>query len=168
MFFDRKIKIEIDDLLIEDLRCQFNVEKSLVGYPNKANIKIFNMKADSRSKVEKAGLKVLLYAGYKDNTPLLFSGNIINVVHQYLAPDWVSELFCGDAIDSINNATINESVPAGTTTKQMFGVLTGKLDGVSKGITDGLKKCLNGDKSLLRTMQISGNVKDLLKQMADD
>jgi hypothetical protein len=168
MFFNRKLKIEIDDLCIEDLRCQFDVEKSLVGYPNKANIKIFNLKSDSRTKIEKAGLKVSLYAGYEDNCPLLFSGNIINVLHKYQPPDWISELYCGDAIKSINEATINKNMPAGTTTPQLVDTLVGQMDGVSKGVMDGLRKCVNGDQSLLRGLQLSGNVKDWLKKIADD
>lgn len=167
LLFGRQAKILIGSLDITDLRIQFEVEKSLVGYPNKANIKIYNLKETSRNQIETDGLRVELYAGYT-NPPLLFSGNIINVIHQKVSTDWVSELFCGDAINSINNATINKTLSAGATTEQIFDELIGNMQGVTKGITQGLSKCLSGKQSLLRGLQLTGNVKDWLKKIADD
>lgn len=167
ILFGRQAKVLIKNLNITDLRIKFNVEKSLVGYPNKANIGIYNLKSDSRKVIEEEGLKVELYAGY-ENPPLLFSGNIINVLHQKQGVDWISNLYCGDAIKDINNATINKTLSAGATTENIFNELVGSMDGVTKGITQGLSKCLNGKQSLLRGLQLTGNVKDWLKKIADE
>lgn len=165
--FGREVRVVASDLNITDLRVKFVVEKSLVGYPNKANIKIINLKEASRNKIEEEGLEIELYAGYEVPS-LLFSGNVINVLHQKDGADWVSELFCGDAIKSINNSTINKTLSAGATTENIFDELVGSMDGVTKGITEGLSKCLSGKQSLLRGLQLTGNVKDWLKKIADE
>ena len=149
------------------MRVKFNIEKSLVGYPNKANIQIYNLKSESRQEIEEDGLVVELYAGY-ENPPLVFSGNIINVLHQKQGVDWVSILYCGDAIKDINNATINKTLAPGATTENIFNELVGSMEGVSKGITKGLTTCVSGKQSLLRGLQLTGNVKDWLKKIADE
>jgi len=167
ILFGRQARVLIKALNISDLRIKFNVEKSLVGYPNKANIQIYNLKSASRQEIEEAGLKVELYAGY-GKPPLLFSGNIINVLHQKQGVDWISTLYCGDAVKDINNATINKTLAPGATTENIFDELVGSMEGVTKGITQGLTSCVSGKQSLLRGLQITGNVKDWLKKIADE
>jgi len=167
--FNRVLKVVFPDLVVEDLRVIFKVEKSLVGYPNLANVKIYNLSEDSRNKIEKKGLKLQLFAGYKDvSLSLLFDGDIVNVVHQKLGTDWVSECFCADGINVLSSATINKSMPAGTTTSQIFDTLQSQMKGIVKGTTKGLKNCLSGKKSLLRELQLTGNVKDWLDKIAKD
>ena len=65
-------------------------------------------------------------------------------------------------------ATINKTLAAGATTEQIFNELVGSMEGVTKGITQGLSTCLSGKQSLLRGLQLTGNVKDWLKRIADD
>lgn len=165
-FFKRQVAVELGSFLIQDLRIKFNIEKSLVGYPNLANIQIFNLKESSRNKIEEEGLKISLFAGY-ENLVLLFSGNIINVIHKKEGVDWISTIYAGDSVSDINNATINKTVAAGSTQEQIFNELIGSMPGVTKGITEGLTNCLSGKRSLLRSLQLTGNVKDWLKKIAD-
>lgn len=161
--FNRIVKIQLLDFEIIDLRVSFNIEKSLVGYPNLANIKVYNLSESSRNKIEKTGAPIKAFVGYEDTSvPLVFSGELVNVVHTKQGVDWVSEIFAGDGIKVLNTATINKTLPAGTTTEQIYNELLTKMDGVSKGITEGLKNCLSGKQSLLRALQLSGNVKDWL------
>ena len=164
--FGRKVKVIFKGAIVEDLAVEFTVEKSLVGYPNKARIVIYNLKESRRESLKEEGKEIELHAGY--NTPiLLFKGDIVNVIHQYIKPDWVSTLYCLDSITAINNATINKTMPAGSTTSQIFDELTKQMDGVTKGVTQGLQKCLNGKQSLLRSLQLTGNVKDWLKKISE-
>lgn len=169
--FNRIATIQIPGELffITDLRINFKVEKSLVGYPNLANIKIYNLSESSRNKIEKEGLKILLYAGYEDTSvPLLFDGDIINVVHLKNGTDWISELFCADGINILSTATINKTLPAGMNTSQIYDELVGQMQGITKGATEGLRNCLSGKRSLLREIQLSGNVKDFLDKLSKD
>ena len=167
--FNRQAKVMISDLEIIDLRMIFKVEKSLVGYPNLANIKIHNLSENSRAKIEEDGLKVRLYAGYLDEgVPLLFDGDVINVVHMKQGPDWISEIFAGDGVNILSTATVNKTLPAGVSTDQIYDELVSQMQGISKGITEGLQNCLSGKRSLLRELQLSGNVKDWLDKIAKD
>jgi len=165
--FNRIAKILIPGFEIVDLRINFKIEKSLIGYPNLGNIKIYNLKESSRNKIEKQGLSVKLYAGYEDNAvPLLFSGDMRNVVHLKNGTDWISEIFAHDGGNILNTATINKTLPAGVDTEQIYNELVGQMQGISKGVTEGLKNCLSGKRSLLRELQLSGNVKDWLDKIA--
>lgn len=167
--FNRKIKILIPGFEIIDLRVNFKIEKSLVGYPNLGNIKIYNLSESSRNNIETKGLQIQLYAGYEDNSiPLLFSGDIINVVHLKNGPDWISEIFAADGVNILSTSTINKTLPAGVDTGQIYDELVGQMQGISKGVTEGLQNCLSGKRSLLRELQLSGNIKDWLDKIATD
>lgn len=166
---NRIIVINISDIEIRDLKIVFNIEKNLVGYPNKANIKIHNLNENSRNRIKEEGINLELYAGYEDtNVSLIFSGDIINVVHQKIGTEWITEIFAGDGTRVLNTATINKTFAAGVDTEQIYNDLTKQLDGVTKGITQGLKNCLTGKRSLLRALQLSGNVKDWLDKISID
>lgn len=167
--FNRKIKIIIAEFESEDIRINFNIEKSLIGYPNLGNIKIYNLSENSRNMIEEKGLQVQLFAGHEDTgISLLFSGDIINVVHLKIGPDWISEIFSADGINALSTSTINKTLPAGANPEQIYNELVCQMDGVLKGVTEGLKDCLSGKKSLLRELQLSGNVKDWLDKISRD
>ena len=167
--FNRIATVLIPGFEIIDLRMNFKIEKSLVGYPNLGNIKIYNLSESSRNKIEKKGLQIQLFTGYKDTSvPLLFSGDIINVVHLKTGTDWISEIFAADGINILSTSTINKTLPAGVDTEQIYNELVGQMQGIAKGTTEGLKNCLSGKRSLLRELQLSGNIKDWLDKIATD
>jgi len=169
--FKRVFKILIPEKLIEitGLRVNFKVEKSLIGYPNLANIKIYNLSENNRNNIEKQGLKIQLYAGYEDvSMPLIFEGDIVNVVHKKENTDWISELFCADGLNILNSAVINKTFPAGISPEKIYNELVGHMVGIKKGATEGIKNCLSGKRSILREMQLSGSVKEFLDRLAKD
>lgn len=165
--FLRQASLKVAGFTIEDLRIKFNVEKSLVGYPNKANIQIYNLKESTRNLIAEDGTLVELFVGYQ-NLVLLFSGTVINVIHKKEKTEWITTIYAGDSDSVLNSATINKTLPAGTTPEQLFNELVKGLPGVTKGITEGLQNCLSGKKSLLRGIMLSGNIKDFLRQLAKD
>lgn len=165
--FDRLAKIEVGDSEYSDLRISFNIEKSLIGYPNLANIKIYNLSESSMNLFEDAGVQIKLFAGYSDTSfPLIFKGEIINVVHAKVGVDWISEIFAQDGAKILNTSVINTTLPAGSTMEQVYDTLVKNMGDVVKGITQGLKNCLSGKRSLLRALQLSGNVKDWLDTLS--
>jgi len=167
--FNRKVRVIIASFESEEIRVNFNIEKSLVGYPNLANIKIYNLSESNRNIIEEKGLHVQLFAGYEDTeAPMLFFGDVVNIVHQKSGADWISEIFAADGVNILSTATINKTLPAGTTTGQVYDELVGQMDGISKGVTEGLKNCLSGKRSLLRELQLSGNIKDWLDKLSKD
>lgn len=172
-FFMRETSLLVGDpatggLEIKDLRFSFTIELSLVGFPNMGNIKVYNLKQSSRNKIKEEFTKIFLYAGYEGNTSLIFSGNIVNVTHEKSGPDWITTLFCGDALKSINQSTINKTLPPGATTESILDELVAGMDGVTKGVTEGLKDCLTKKRSLLRGLVLSGNIKDWLTKLSEN
>lgn len=154
---------------ISDLRISFKVEKSLIGYPNLAEILVYNLDESHRNQIEEENLPIQLSAGYEDTgTPLLFSGASKNIVHEYIKPDWQTKIYATDSERAINNSTINKSLPEGLTADKIFNELVNEMEGVSKGVIQGLTNCLTGKKSLLRKLILSGNIKKFLKQLSDD
>lgn len=167
LFFGRRLKIKIGNYETEDLRIDFNVEKSLIGYPNLAKITIFNLSASSRAEIEEFGESVELFAGYNELV-LLFKGDLINVVHLKEGTEWLTELYAGDKYNAITNSSINKSLPSNTTPEQIFNELVGKMEGVTTGLLDGIQDCINAKRSLLRSIQLSGSVKKFIDELASN
>lgn len=172
-FFLRQAVVIVGDpaiggLEIMDLRISFNIELNLVGYPSMGSIQIYNLNKSNRNKIKEEFTKVTLYAGYGEDLPIIFSGDLVNVTHEKQGPDWVTVMYCGDSIRSINNSTIHKSLPPGQTTESVFKELVNEMEGVTKGITGGLKDCITKKRSLLRGLVLSGNVKDWLDKLAQN
>jgi len=167
--FNRSIKFSAPTFSVEDLRVKFKVEKSLVGYPNLAEITIYNLDSNHRDQIEERNIEIELKAGYEDEGIFsLFTGQTTNVVHEYIKPDWQTKIFSADSEKGINDSTINKSLPAGLASEQIFDELIGQMEGVTKGITEGLASCLTGKKSLLRKLMLAGDIKKFLNQLAKD
>ncbi len=174
--FDRLISVDVDGLIPDGLRIVFKIEKSLVGYPNLGNIKIYNMSHDSRSKISEKGQEIKVNAGYADmienSIPLLFSGDIINVIHKYIAPDWVTEIFAGDGANVLGSGAVNKSYSPGTTIEEITKDVIKNVENTSKklaiGFFDGVKNCLSGKRSILRQFQISGSIMAALNFLAKE
>lgn len=151
------------------LRFNFSIEKSLVGYPNKAKIKVYNLSQKNRQLIDEQGVNIKMYAGHEDTEELLiFDGDVVNVIHLKSGVDWITEIYAADGINVLSTSTINKTLPAGTSTPQIYNELIGQMQGISKGVTEGLQNCLSGKRSLLRELQLSGNIKDWLDKIAKD
>jgi hypothetical protein len=147
----------------------FRVEKSLVGYPNLAEILIYNLDSNYRDAIEEKDLQIYFHAGHEDTGDFsLFSGQTTNVIHEYVKPDWQSRIFASDAERGINSSTIQKSLPEGLNSEQIFDELVGQMEGVTKGLIAGLSNCVTGKKSLLRKLILSGDVRKWLNQLAKD
>lgn len=168
--FNRIAQVFVNNFIeINELRITFEVSKSLVGYPNQANIKIYNLNENLRNQIEQEDINIKLFAGYEDTgTALIFDGDIINVIHTKVGVDWISEIFAGDGTRILNTSTINKTLAPGVTPEQVYNELVSGLQGVVKGISEGVKNCLSGKRSLLRSLQLTGNIKDWLDQLAKD
>ena len=170
-FFGREYILRLDKpsdggLEIKDLRISFKINKSLTGFPNLAEISIYNLKEENRNKF-KEDSKVELYAGYKGNVKLIFKGEIRNFNNEYAKPDYISTIFAGDASKTLETAKVNKTLGKGATTETIYNELISNLEGVSKGITDGLKDCITNKRSILKSIILSGSVKKWLDLISE-
>ncbi len=165
MYFLRKYKLKLAGTEISEYRINFKVDKSLVGFPNLANIKIYNA-PENVKKLLKQGDKIELYAGYENNIGLIFKGEVVNINSTYSKPDYILEIYAGDAHKALTSSKINKTLKAGATTETIYNTLVDNLHGVSKGLTEGLKNCISKKRSLLKAIILSGGVKEWLDKIS--
>lgn len=144
----RKAVVTVDTLQVtcdaRGLRCTFDVDKDLTGHPNTAGIRIFNLTEDHRNailaKANKQAMRVRLDAGYEDNCPRLFEGDIRLVDVERSGPDAALYIEAGDGDIPARNARIYRSwgpgSPAETVLRDVakaLGVGEGNLSTVIRG-----------------------------------
>lgn len=151
-------------LLIEGLRITFEVEKTLVSSPNKAIIKIYNLSPDNETKIKKEYDDIVLNAGFKDETRLIFRGNL-KYVYQYRdGNDHITEIHGGDGDADFKNSVMNETLAAGTTRKQLVDRAVKSFSG---GTIAGTTQ-VGSDQGLPRGQVVSGNTRHILNKVAKD
>src|SRR4029077_6586537 len=102
-------------LLIEDLRVQFKIRKTLEKEPNNSEISIFNLTEDHRAALTTArGYPVILEAGYKDTISQIASGDcrVADPVRE--GADWITKIQISDGWRAFNYGFANQSFSAGS------------------------------------------------------
>lgn len=121
---DREVVISIGDLRLASrsvagerkpiLRTQFRVELTDQKEPNQAEISIFNLASQSRTRVQKKGVLSKIEAGYIGNTSLIFRGNLDYGTTTKQGTDWVTSLQSSDGGPQFRGSRINTSFTQGT------------------------------------------------------
>jgi len=169
MYFIRKWKVKIGTFETTELRIKFEVDKSLVGSPNLLKLEIYNLKESNRNLIKNEYENIELYAGYVDSMPLLFKGQLRTVSHLLVGTDWITTIYAGDGALALEKAKVNKTYPAGTSQETLVNSLIGELSsvgGIAKGRLEGIKECITKKKSLLKSMILSGGVKEWLDTLS--
>lgn len=102
-FYERTAALEVelknaDVLRIEDLRVEFQIEKTKDSTANKAEIKVTNLNKETRATIREKDALVRLFAGYKNDlgAVLLFTGNAQHIVNSWETPDIVTSIEAQD------------------------------------------------------------------------
>lgn len=124
--------------VIEDLRVQFEVEKTNESNPNTATIKIYNLSESTRSGLEAPDQKVSLEVGYRDISEVVFRGDVTKAVHDREGDvDIITTLECGDGDNNFRNSRITRGFPPGTSAIQVIEALI-QSTGLSRGAVVGV------------------------------
>lgn len=163
----RKVQVVVGrsgtGLLIENLRVQFEVAKTVESSPNVAIVKIYNLHPDNEAKIKNEFDEVLLNAGYEEAMRLVFRGNIKHVYRYRDHNDYITEIEAGDGDKDFRKAVMNETLAAGTTTGQLVDRAVGTFKGVG-GTSKGHVQV--NDRARRRGKVISGNTRDVLHDVA--
>lgn len=108
------VQVVPDALKIEGLRTTFKLTLDDKPEPNNAEIAVWNLSPDSRGAMQGKGFRVILAAGYEEDTEQIFSGDVRRFDHQRVGPDWVTKLDIGDGERAFRFARMSESYGAGT------------------------------------------------------
>lgn len=106
-------------LTIDSLRVQFKIKKTSKKEPNSCSLTIYNLSADSRSKISK-GVKLIVEAGYTDTLAQIFSGDALTVDHVHDGPNWITTIQCNDGERAYRFATVSASFKAGNSFADVF------------------------------------------------
>jgi len=102
--------------LIEGLRQQFKAEHVLGGDPNTLQYSVWNLSADSRSRLsQQKDPTVELEAGYVGGqTDVIFRGDVERVFHTREGPDWLTKIESGDGARALRMSKVSVSFKSGT------------------------------------------------------
>jgi hypothetical protein len=92
--FGRRVRVQVDELLIEGLDVAFEIVKSLSAKtPNSAEIRIWNLNAEHRKHLQELEkVFVSLEAGYEQGTSLLFRGDLRDVLSTREGTNWLTTI----------------------------------------------------------------------------
>ena len=137
----RAMEVTVGETLITGLRMQFKVLRHLKGEPNTAELKIWNLSQDTRSKMQVKGIPVLIEAGYEESISQVFLGNMRTPTHVRDVTDLVTTMQAGDGETATRASRINHSFAKGVSVGDVLKVIAEKL---SVNVEDAVKKLKNG------------------------
>lgn len=111
-----------DGLDLSALRITFATKKGDVETPNSAEIKVYNLSADTISAIRREFTRVVLQAGYAGNVGIIFDGQVRQArVMREGGTDTVLAILAADGDRAYNHAVVNTSLAAGSTPADHVG-----------------------------------------------
>lgn len=141
--WNRKWLVQVGSLDVSSLDLRFDIIKSTKREPNVALVRIRNLSPDSRAAVAQ-GQTLVVRAGYEDDgdpPPLLFTGNVRIVRHEYDAATYETIVEARDGGTAYSDQRISKSYAPGTPIAAVardvvdaMGIGRGNLDDVSASL----------------------------------
>lgn len=126
--------------VITGLRIQFTITKDLQGFPNLAEISIYNLSEDTRSKIQSEFENLVLKAGYVDNLKTIFTGDLRNVTKTRIGPDLITTVYAADGNKDFEEAFYNKSFNDGAKVSDIVNDVISEFKEVTKGVTEGISQ----------------------------
>jgi len=117
----------------QNLRVQFEITKTITSAPNTAEIRVFNLSQETENKIEGEFDEVILNAGYKDHSLLIFAGNIRYTKRFKDGNDWITQIIAADGDQDTRDAIVNTTFAKGASNDQVVDHLLSKMPNTSKG-----------------------------------
>lgn len=145
---------------------EMDIERNVLSSANTSSIRIYNLSARHRNLIRKniqdyGTLRtVILRAGYGDNMPVVFAGNISQAWSVREGTNFITQIECFDGGFAFVNGQTSITFPAGTQRAEVFKALTANLVGVQFGAIGNFKGTLS------RAMTLSGNTANILNELS--
>lgn len=146
---------------------EFDITRNILSSANVSSIRVYNLNANHRSQIRKnitdlGDLRLIqLKAGYGDNIPIVFSGNITQAWSVREGTNFISQIESFDGGFAFINSITDVSFPANTAQQTVIETLVQNLS--AAGVQMGAIGTFDG--SLSRGNAYSGNTTDLLRQL---
>jgi hypothetical protein len=149
-------------LLVNQLKVDFEVKKTLQPSPNTALIKIYNLNPNNENLIKNEFDEVILNAGYENNVRIVFRGNIKHVFKYKDKTDYVTEIEAADGDDDYRNSYLNLTLSAGTTRQHVIDQAVASFSTTTLGYVD------VPEYTHIRGAVLSGNTRHVLDAIARD
>lgn len=153
-----------EGLDVSELRITFAIKKTDGQTPNTANIRVYGLNEDTKSKIQKEYTNVLLQAGYESNFGVIFTGTAKQVKRGLeVNTDPFLEIQAADGDTAYNFSTVNATISAGATQRDQIDQITKimKAKGVQVGTVE-----LDDTQKLPRGKVMYGMGRDYMRQSA--
>lgn len=160
-------KDNLELIKITDFHISFSIKKVSSTDPNTCTLKIYNLKNDTRNRLNELGALLTVNAGYQQwgGPEIIFIGNLSYIMSEKLYPNTVVTLEGKDGEEALNLTRDSISFKEGVSTRQI-------LDSVIKKFGIGLKTKLDLinfiNKKYNQGFAFIGQLKDLLDKITKD
>lgn len=120
MAFQRYIGLTVttkdgDSVKIEDLRIDFDIERTDSAEGNRAVVRVYNLTKETSAQITEADGHILLRAGYKDEaTGTIFSGDVLCGSRTYEGNDYITTIRAYDGRTAVMGGFVSLSYAPGT------------------------------------------------------
>lgn len=125
--YQRNIRVTVGGKLYQNLRMAFQITSSIRPEPNTAELTIYNLNEDSRTKVQKPKVPCIIEAGYGTNLAQIFKGYLRDASNQNRGTDWVTTLITGDGDIAWRESRVHESFKKGAEIDKVIETLFKRL-----------------------------------------
>lgn len=152
-------------LELSELRVRFLINRADVQSPANADIRIYNLSADTMARIEAEFTHVFLQGGYEGNFGLLFNGKVRQFRKGRENPtDTFLDILAQDGDEGYNYAVVNTSLPAGWNQAEMHAEILKAFN--PYGITEGFTPEFGGP-ALPRGRVMYGMAREYMRTLAD-
>lgn len=162
-----KTKTDADYEVIDfdGLRIVFYVQQAIVSKPASADIRIYNVSAETAARLRDEGDDVLLEAGYGDGLGVIFSGQTIQrFIVRENPTDTYLQIIAVSGDQAFNHGVVNKTLAAGATPDDVYQTISDAYaaHGVSPGGVPDLPAT-----ALPRGKVMYGPARDFAQTLAD-
>lgn len=145
---------------------EFDITRNTLSSANTSKIRVYNQSEKNRSLMYKDRFdvdlrkQVIFRAGYGDNLPVVFSGNISQCFSVREGVNFITEIDSFDSGFAYVNGQTDTTFPPGTSQRDIFLAFIGGLPNVQRGAVGSFPN------KLARGVSISGNTTELLRELS--
>lgn len=150
---------------LSGFRVTFSVEKTAVETPNTAKIEIWNLSESTASRILSGDLKrIVLQAGYEENSAVIFDGNIIKSTRERVGADVIVTIEAGDGDRAYTYAIVSKSIGAGYTDSDVADAAANDM--VERGAKGVSAEAVNTDVRYPRGRVLFGPSRKIAREVA--
>lgn len=145
---------------------EFDITRNTLTSANVCQIRLYNLSPKNRNLLRRNVTSysspfesIVLRAGYGDNLPIIFSGNVSQAWSVREGVNFVTTIECFDGGFAFTNGQTTTSFPAGTPRKIVIGNLIQSLPHVKVGAIGNYSGSLN------RSNTLTGNTTEILNEL---